>query len=250
MKYQKRIHWDRYRPEFLKVGFLVAMGICLMAFNYTSAPPVIEPYEVGDLYEDNPIITPPITTQKKDTPPTPPPPDIKKVLEIEPVTEQIVKFESKVEFKEEVKNTIEDEFANDPTPEPAPKVEIIKKEEVEDTAPLIFAERMPIYGSCDVDTEESERRDCTSANLLKHIYENVKYPALAREYETQGTVVVSFIVNKNGDVENVELVKDIGMGCGAEVERVIHKLGKFLPGKQNGRPVAVIYRIPVKFSLQ
>ena len=109
---------------------------------------------------------------------------------------------------------------------------------------------MPIYGGCDIDQEENERRDCTSQNLIKHIYKNVKYPIPARDYGVQGTVVVSFIVNKSGMVEDIKIMKDIGMGCGDEVIRVIGKLDKFLPGKQNGRPVSVIDRIPVNFTLQ
>jgi len=204
--------------------------------------------EMGDLLEPDFLIVPPPTVHEKRVLPPPPPPKITTVVDIEPVTEPIVKFESKVEIKEDVK-TIVDEYANDPVPEPAPIVELIKEEEPEESGPLLMAERMPIYGSCDVDSEENERRDCTSQNLIRHIYENVKYPALAREYETEGTVVVSFIVNKLGQVEDIQIVKEIGMGCGDEVKRVINKLGKFLPGKQNGRPVSVIYRLPVKFKL-
>ena len=57
-------------------------------------------------------------------------------------------------------------------------------------------------------------------------------------------------MNKIGDVEDIEIVRDIGFGCGDEVIKAIKKLGKFKPGKQNGRPVSVLYRFPVKFSLQ
>lgn len=248
MKYQKRLHWDRHRPEFLKIGFIFALAIALMAFNYTTETPDLELMEMGDPLEPDFLVVPPPTFQKKKVPLPSPPPKITAIVDIEPVTEPIVKFEPKEEFKKDVE-TIIDEYANDPIPEPAPIVELIKKETPEDNTPLLMAERMPIYGSCDVDSEENDRRDCTNQNLLKHIYGNVKYPALAREYGTQGTVVVSFIVNKVGQVEDIKIVKEIGMGCGDEVKRVINKLGQFLPGKQNGRPVSVIYRLPVKFSL-
>ena len=78
----------------------------------------------------------------------------------------------------------------------------------------------------------------------------MKYPALARENEIEGTVVVSFIVTKNGEIENIEIMRDIGAGCGESVLKAMKKLGKFYPGKHNGRPVSVIYRLPVKFTLQ
>lgn len=249
MKYQKRLHWDRHRPEFLKIGFIFALAIALMAFNYTSTPPILEPMDVEPLEKD--VLTiPPITVHQKKKVPTPPPPQkVKPIVNIEPTDEPIIKFEPKVEIQENI-DADEDVYASNPIPEPAPKVELIKMDEPIDDSPVLMAERMPIYGSCDVDLDEKLRRDCTSQNLLKHIYENVKYPALARGAEIEGTVVVSFVVNKQGNVEDVKIVRGIGGGCGKEVKRVIEKLGQFLPGKQNGRPVSVIYRLPVKFRLE
>jgi len=248
MKYQKRLHWDRHRPEFLKIGFIFALAITLMAFNYTSAPPTLEPYDEGPEIIDI-MITPPPTIHKKKVLPPPPPPKIKNIVNVEPTTEPIIKFEAIVEFEKDVVTEI-DEYANDPVPEPAPIVELVVEDEPDVDIPISIAERMPIYGGCDVDSEESERRNCTSSNLIKHIYKNVKYPTFARGADIQGTVVVSFIVNKTGDVEDVKILRGIGGGCGDEVIRVIKGLDKFLPGKQNGRPVSVIYRLPVKFSLE
>ena len=86
--------------------------------------------------------------------------------------------------------------------------------------------------------------------MIKHIYSILKYPAIARENGITGTVVVSFIINKDGELQDASIMKDIGGGCGAEVLRVVKKLGNFTPGKQNGKPVSVIYRVPVKFDLR
>jgi protein TonB len=247
MKYQKRLHWDRYRPEFLKIGFIIALSIAFMAFNYTTMPPEIVPFEVVPLDVDE-ILIPPITTFPKEVQP-PPPPEKISVVDIEPITDPIFNFEEKVEVVENVEPTA-DVFAIEAQPEKAPIVKLIVKEEPESDVPLIRAERMPIYGDCDENEEEVERNNCTSIKLIKHAYENVRYPALARENKIEGTVVVSFVVNKLGNVEDIKIVRDIGMGCGDEVLRAIHKLGKFKPGKQNGRPVSVVYRLPVKFSLE
>ncbi|MEM9544389.1 MAG: TonB family protein [Bacteroidota bacterium] len=250
MKYQKRIHWDQHRPEFLKLGFIFSLAIAFMAFNYTTRPPVIDYFEEAPIQVDFLITPPPTIQEKKSTPPPPPPP--KKnivVLDIEPVTEPTITFEPKVEIKENTELII-DEYANDPITEPAPKVEIVKEELPEEEGPLLMAERMPIYGDCDVESEENTRRACSYQNLHEYIYSVLKYPAMAREYEVEGTVVVSFVVNKEGWVEDIEILKDIGMGCGEAVKKTIKKLGRFLPGKQNGRPVAVIHRLPVKFKLQ
>ncbi|MDF1695156.1 MAG: energy transducer TonB [Saprospiraceae bacterium] len=248
MKYQKRLHWDRHRPEFLKLGFVMALAITLMAFNYTSQKPSIEPFE-SEPYEVDYLITPPPTVHKKKVvPPPPPPPKLTPNLEIEPVDEPVVTFEKEVDVKETEK-VIVGEYATAPIIEAAPIVEVHIPDEPEDKTPLLLAERMPIYGDCDLDLDEATRRLCTQKNLMKHIYSNVKYPVEARDINVEGMVVVSFIVNKKGEIEDIDIVRDIGFGCGREVVASVNKLGKFLPGKQNGKPVRVIYRLPVKFKL-
>ena len=249
MKYQKRIRWDRYRPEFLKLGFVMALAIVFMAFNYTTTQPQFEPFEI-EIFEPDVLLTPPITMHKKKVlPPPPPPPDLNNVADIIPVDEPIIKFERKLEVIERKEPPVDAPISEDIIEEGPIVAPIIETEEKEE-APLLFAERMPVYGSCDLDLEESDRRSCTEQNLVKHIYENVRYPAMAREGSIEGTVVVSFVVNKEGKVQDIEIMRDIGAGCGDEVERVIRKLGRFLPGKMNGRPVAIIYRMPVKFKLE
>lgn len=246
MKYQKRLHWDRHRPEFLKVGFIFALAIAFMAFNYTSSPPVIEPYDLEPLQLDE-ISIPPTTIHKQKALP-PPLPEKINIVEVEPSSEPIIEFTEKEEYQETKEVSI-DENIHETAIEPAPIVNPIIQDELEEEPPFVLAERMPVYADCTIDGDENERRDCTTKQLMNHTYSLVKYPALARENEIEGTVVVSFIVNKQGNVEDIKIVRDIGMGCGDEVCRAIKKLGKFHPGKQNGRPVAVLYRFPVKFSL-
>ena len=87
-------------------------------------------------------------------------------------------------------------------------------------------------------------------NPKSHIYATIKYPREARRMSAEGTVFVSFIVNKSGELEDVKILRDFGFGSGEEVIKCIKTLNTFLPGKQNGRPVRVIYRLPVKFKLE
>jgi protein TonB len=245
MKYQKRLHWDRYRPEFLEIGFIFSLAMAFMAFNYATEVPVIVPFDVGPLVEDD-ISIPPITFHQREVLPLPPPEKIN-VVDIEPTTDPIFKFEEKIDVVENVEPIVETN-AREPQPEKAPIVELIEVE-TDPSGPVIRAERMPIYGDCDGEEDEKIKNNCTSNNLIKHIYENVRYPQEARNIQIEGTVVVSFVVNKLGNVEDVKIVRDIGLGCGDEVLKAMKKLGKFRPGKQNGRPVSVIYRVPVKFKL-
>jgi len=85
--------------------------------------------------------------------------------------------------------------------------------------------------------------------LIKYIAEHVKYPAIARENNISGTVYLKFVVNKDGNVGEVEVLRGVGGGCTEEAKRVIKTLPRFTPGKQNGRPVPVYYNVPVKFNL-
>jgi protein TonB len=86
--------------------------------------------------------------------------------------------------------------------------------------------------------------------LLKYLSENIKYPPLARENNIQGTVALTFVVGKNGQVSDVQILKDIGGGCGKEAVRVVQSMPKWIPGEANGNPVKVRFTLPVRFRLE
>ena len=85
--------------------------------------------------------------------------------------------------------------------------------------------------------------------LRKFIKENLVYPKDAKENRIQGTVYVGFVVEKDGNLSNMEILRGIGGGCDEEAIRIIKMMPKWKPGKQNGTNVAVKYTIPVKFEL-
>ena len=86
--------------------------------------------------------------------------------------------------------------------------------------------------------------------LLKYLAENIKYPPLARENNIQGSVALSFVIQKDGSVSDVSVLKDIGGGCGKEAVRVVNGMPKWSPGEANGHPVKVRYTLPVRFKLE
>lgn len=86
--------------------------------------------------------------------------------------------------------------------------------------------------------------------LMKYLSGNIKYPEQAKEKNTQGRVLVSFVVEKNGSISNVKVVKGIGNGCDEEAVRVISAMPKWKPGMQNGKKVRVSFAIPISFKLQ
>ena len=86
--------------------------------------------------------------------------------------------------------------------------------------------------------------------LYEFLYKNIKYPPAAREYGVHGKVAISFIVDRTGKISNVKIAKGIGSGCDEEALRVISMMPGWVPGKQNGRPVSVMYYLPVDFTLK
>ncbi len=88
------------------------------------------------------------------------------------------------------------------------------------------------------------------AELLKYLAENIKYPPLARENNIQGVVALAFVVDKDGRVREVNILKDIGGGCGKEALRVVASMPKWLPGEANGHPVKVRFTLPMRFRLE
>lgn len=88
------------------------------------------------------------------------------------------------------------------------------------------------------------------AKLMEYVSKNIKYPQIARETGIQGRVFVGFVVEPDGSISNVKLLRGIGGGCDEEAMRVIKSLPKWKPGKQRGKAVRVSYQIPVFFKLQ
>ena len=86
--------------------------------------------------------------------------------------------------------------------------------------------------------------------LMEFVGKNIKYPQIARETGIQGRVFVNFVVEPDGSVSNVSVLRGIGGGCDEEAMRVVKNMPKWKPGKQRGKPVRVQYMLPVNFKLQ
>ena len=88
-----------------------------------------------------------------------------------------------------------------------------------------------------------------AVEMMKFLNENVKYPEAAEKAGTQGRVIVQFIVEADGSITNVKVVKNVSEEIDAEAVRVINAMPKWKPGSQSGKPVRVKYTIPVTFRL-
>ena len=87
-------------------------------------------------------------------------------------------------------------------------------------------------------------------SLYNFIYSNLRYPQSAMRYKLEGRVFITFVVEKDGSITNVKIKRDIGGGCGHEAKRVVEMMPKWIPGKQNGKPVKVQFNLPIIFKLK
>lgn len=117
--------------------------------------------------------------------------------------------------------------------------------------PLKKAEIMPMIKSaaCLQDNFE-ERKKCSDISMLIFIQKNLNYPADARQYGVEGMSLVQFIVNTDGSIDEVKVIRGLCQSIKDEVTRVVKSFPIWTPGYQDGQPVRVLYTLPVKFKLE
>ncbi|MEM9525052.1 MAG: energy transducer TonB, partial [Bacteroidota bacterium] len=119
---------------------------------------------------------------------------------------------------------------------------------------FLFVEHMPLFDESCKELPKEERKSCSDRKLLQFIMANVNYPAMARENGIEGTAVISFTVEKDGSVSEIEAVREVAGGCteaALKAVAAINRKGKkFTPGIQQGREVRVRFNLPVAFRLE
>ncbi len=159
-------------------------------------------------------------TEQEKQPPPPPRPQVPVAVPNDVIIEEeVLNIDAELEIDEAI----------DLPPPPTEKKET-KEEEEEDF--FVVVEQMPeLIGG------------------IGSLQEKIEYPEKARMAGIQGKVIIQFIVNEEGEVENPRVIRGIGGGCDEEALRVV-KLAQFKPGKQRGQPVRVQYSLPIFFKLK
>lgn len=210
---------------YVLMGFVFVLSVCYVAFEWTEKE--VTKYEVADtdfLFEEEVEIQ---QTTQETTPPPPPPPAVQEV-EVLNVVEDDVETES-IEINTEDEKDVEVVIA--------PPVEAPVEEEEEEVI-FMVVETMPEFPG-------------GQQALFKYLNENVKYPVIAQENGIQGRVICQFVVNKDGAIVDVEVVRSGGdPSLDKEAVRVIKSMPKWNPGKQRGKAVRVKYTVPVNFRLR
>ena len=208
---------------YVLMGFIFVLSLCYIALEWTEKE--VTKYEVVDedfLIEEEVEIQQ--TTQE--TPPPPPPPVVQEV-EVLNVVEDDVETES-IEISTE-DNKEEVVIA---APVEAPE------EEEEEEVVFVVVESMPEFPG-------------GQQALFKYLGDNVKYPVIAQENGIQGRVICQFVVNKDGSIVDIEVVRSGGdPSLDKEAVRVVKSMPKWKPGKQRGKPVRVKFTVPINFKLQ
>ena len=119
----------------------------------------------------------------------------------------------------------------------AKEVVVDEKPKEEETKVFDVVEQMPSFPGGD-------------AELMKFLHDHMKYPAVAEENGIQGRVICTFVVERDGSITDVKVIKSVDPSLDKEAVRVLKSMPKWIPGKQNGSAVRVKYTVPVTFKLQ
>lgn len=192
-----------------------------------------EEIEIPEELPPPPLEEPPEeVAQEKFLPPEPKKDEEVKVEEPPPPAEKVEKavISSKTVEGVEAKDVF--------IPPPPPKeVAVVKVEEPKEEQIFVGVEQSPEYPGGD-------------KAMYRFLSDKIRYPAAASRANVSGRVTVQFVVEKDGSIGAVKVLKGIGFGCDEEAVRVIKAMPKWNPGKQNGRAVRVYYTIPVMFTLE
>ena len=207
---------------FIEIGLVVVLALIYMAFEMKSYDAITMDISVRtDVIVEEEMVE--ITQQEKIELPPPPP---QQPILLQAVEDDIVVADD-IEIDAEATVTTEVQEWTRP----------VQEEEIVEEEIFMIVEQVPEYPGGD------EAR----LNFLRN---NIKYPQMAREAGIQGTVYVGFVVEKDGSVTQVKVLRGIGGGCDEEAVRVTKMMPKWKAGKQRGKEVRVSYNMPVKFTLQ
>ena len=225
IKKSERADLEKGKSTSLLIGFVMALAVMFVALEWTQreVEDNSELFMARDVSLNEEMV--PITLPEKKTVP-PPPAAVTKAEIIEIV-------EDDADIEEDIMASTEDQAEWVDLNE----YDVVEVEpEPEEEAPFMVVEDMPEFPG-------------GTAALLEYLRKNIKYPAICRENNIQGRVIVSFVVNKDGAIVDPEVVKSVNPSLDKEALRVISTMPNWKPGSQRGKPVRVKYTVPVNFRL-
>jgi protein TonB len=195
----------------------------------------------------NVVLQPPPPLDKTKPPPPPPEPPKPKVDQVK-FPPPVVKPDNEVKEQPPTVKELEVADPGQKTVKGDPNAEIKIDEPVGNSDVKQVTEEDPnkIFTA----VEKEPNFPGGEAAFANYLGKNIHYPAIAKENNVQGKVFLSFVVERDGSLTDIRVVRGIGSGCDDEAVRVLKASPKWRPGIQNGRPVRVAYTIPISFTLQ
>lgn len=218
---------EKHKPTFILMGLVVALAALFVGFEWSSTLEELdEQVIVQDVLAEEEIEI----TQREPEPPPPPPPPEPEVPEVIEVTEERVEERIDLSSLEDDQSRAQIETY---TPPPPPKQE---EEEVTEEIFVVVEDQPEFPGGMSA--------------LMKFLGDNIRYPVIAQENGIQGRVITNFVVERDGSITDVQVVRGQDPSLDKEAVRVIKTMPKWKPGKQRGKAVRVRFTLPVVFRLQ
>ena len=221
-KKSPKANLENKKLMFIQIGLIISLAVAWAVFEIKS----YDKREITDVGRTVEVVEEEmveITKQEQKPQPVEVP---KQTTQIQ-VVEDDVEVED-IEINADVdQNEVIEEYV-------APEIE---EEDIQEAEIFTIVEEMPDFPG-------------GTQKLAEYLAKNIKYPQMARESGIQGRVFISFVVEPDGSVSNVNVMRSLGGGCDEEAVRVVKSMPKWKPGKQRGKPVRVSYILPVNFKLQ
>ena len=214
------------RPTWLLVGYVTVLAFMFVAFEWTRDIRVDTSGRINEnVFEQDMEI--PLTRQPELTPPPPP--------QVTPINDVLTIIDDDATAEER-------NFAS---------LEETGEDVVIKHIPVTVDEEVVVEDDIFVVVEENPQfPNGGTAGLLQYLGKNIKYPTIPQENGTQGRVTVQFVVNKDGSIVDVKVIRGVDPYLDKEAVRVISTMPKWIPGKQRGVPVRCKFTVPVTFKLQ
>lgn len=251
----RQIKSFEFNFNYFLLGVILALLSAFVCFNWET-----EALKEYVIIEEEMIAeaTIPVTKWNPEKRKLPPPPE-KVVKETQKVDEVfVIKKVEKIELEitpDMVEPEIENQTFDFDSMMTTTKAEpVLTIEESDEEEIVVIAEQMPRFPGCeDLELNSKDKYACSKKTLMEYIYSELDYPRIALENGIEGLVVLQFVVDKDGSIKDITVKRDIGGGCGRAAEKVVKNMNKlddrWNPGRQRGKPVKVLFTLPVKFKI-
>lgn len=225
IKKTNKANLEKKSSLFIQIGLIVALSIILVAFEWTSSEKTnnIEMIQEIEFEDEMMQIT------RRDEPKPEPEPEQPKVAEVLDIVDDDVIIEDDFNFDMEATDDTEYDFIS----------MIGEEEEIDEEEFFYIVEDQPLFNGAEASKE-----------FNKYIVRNLRYPEIAAENGISGRVIIQFMVDKTGSVVNIEITRGVDPALDKEARRVVASSPKWIPGKQRGKPVNVMFYFPINFVLQ